>query len=305
MIGVITNPNARRVVADPLLPRRLAQIGGGSTLVVETHDMDEVQQALREFARCGVDVIASCGGDGTNLTLLTQMLQVYGAEQMPKFAILRGGTVNTVANNLGVKGSPEDILTRLVACSGRGMEVPAEDRWLLTVNGVCGFFFGAAFPARFYEAYYRGPTGVAWAAYLAARVTLSSLLRTRYARRLFEPVVARVTVDGAVLSNDRWTLIVAGTLMDAGLNVRITYRALERAGRFQLIASGLPAFDLARQLHKTFIARPLEGERHFDLLASDVRLEFERPEPFIIDGDLFQASRIDVKIGPKVRLTTP
>jgi diacylglycerol kinase (ATP) len=305
MIGVVTNPNARSVMSDPLLPRRLAQIGGRTTMVVETHDLDEVSQAVREFASHGVDMVASCGGDGTNLTLLTQMIRVYGVDQLPALAILRGGTVNTIAGNLGLRGSPEDILTRLVACRNRGMEVPSEVRSLLCINGVYGFFFGAAFPARFYEAYYRGPAGVPWATWLAARVTFSSLLRTPFARRLFEVVPARITVDGTVLENHRWTLLVAATLMNAGLNIRITYRAMERADRFQLVASGLSPFHLARQLHRTFLARPLEGQPHFDLLGSEARIEFDRPEPFIIDGDLFQASRVDVRIGPRVRLSTP
>src|SRR5512146_2866816 len=114
-IGVITNPHARAVAADPMLPRRLAQIGGKSTLVVETRDLDEVSSAVREFADRGVQVIGACGGDGTGKALLTEMIRTFG-DRVPTLALLRGGTVNTVANNLGIRGSPEDILTRLVAC---------------------------------------------------------------------------------------------------------------------------------------------------------------------------------------------
>jgi diacylglycerol kinase family enzyme len=304
-IGVVTNPHAHAVASDAMLPRRLAQIAGDAALVVETHDLDELGATMREFAARGVEVIACCGGDGTNVTVLTEMVRVYGRERLPAFAILRGGTVNTVANNLGIRGTPEDILTRLVACRNRGMPVPAEQRSLLCVNGSYGFFFGAAMPARFYEEYYRGTPGLGRAAAMAARLTASALLGTGFARRVFEPVGARITVDGNELPNDRWTLIIASTLMDAGLKIRITYRAFERAGHFHLVATGLAPSALARQFHRAFLARGLAGERHFDQLAKAISLEFDRPQAYMVEGDLFQASRVTVTNGPRVRLSVP
>jgi hypothetical protein len=66
---------------------------------------------------------------------------------------------------------------------------------------------------------------------MAARVTVSALLRTPYARHLFEPVRARIFADGTELPTRGWTLLVASTLMDVGLKIRITYRALERPGQ--------------------------------------------------------------------------
>lgn len=306
MIGVITNSNARGIAADPMLPRRLAQIGGRSTEVVETRSPRELHDALVRFADAGVDVIAACGGDGTNLAVITELIQIHGPESLPRLAVLRGGTVNTVAANIGIRGSPEDILTRLVACRNRGMEEPVVVRPTLCVNGSCGFLFGAAMAARFFEAYYGGPfSGLGWAAALAARVTASSLLGTAFARRLFAPVPARITVDGKRLPQELWTLLVAATVENVGLQIRVTYRALERPGRFHLVASGLPPFELARQLHRTFLSRSLSGGPHFDLLAGEVVIELERPEPYIMDGDRFHAARLVLRQGPNVKLCLP
>lgn len=316
MIGVITNPYARGVVTDPMLPQRLAQIGGRRTLVVETRNLKELSQAVQRFADRGVEVIAACGGDGTNRAVLTEMMHVYRLDRLPRFAILRGGTVNTVAANLGIGGSPEDVLTRLVGWHSRGMVEPVEDRPLIVVNNGYGFLFGAAMGARFFEAYnrgppgpfrrpVRGPTGPGWAAVLAARITASSLIGTRLSRWLFEPVPARIAVDGTVLPHARWTLLVAATVVNVGLQIRITHRALERNGHFHLVASGLPPFELARQFYKTFLSRSLEGDPHFDLLSGRTIIEFERPEPYILDGDLFRGRRIVVESGPRIRVSTP
>jgi diacylglycerol kinase family enzyme len=305
-IGLVINPNAKAVRTDPMLPRRLAEVGGKSTVVVETRDLEELAEAVQAFRSRGVEVVASCGGDGSNVSLLTEMVRAYGADRVPPLAMLRGGTVNTVANNLNIRGSPEAILSRLVACRNRGMVEPSEVRSLLCINGTYGFFFGAAFPARFYERYNKAPApGTAWASLMAARVTLSALFRTRYARSLFAPVGARILADGVALPHDRFTLVLASTLMSVGLKIRITYRAMEQEGHFHLIATGLPASRLARQFHKTFLARPLSGPSHFDLLPRDVRVEFEEPQPYTIDGDLFRDRQVTITNGPRVRLCIP
>lgn len=306
MIGVIVNLNAKGVARDPGVADRLAQIGADQTMVVATQTLKEMSQAVRRFADAGVAVVAGCGGDGTNLAILTEMLHVYGAGRMPRFAILRGGTINTVARNLGIGGSPDEILTRIVACRTRGVEEPVERRPLLRANELYGFMFGAAMASRFFEAYYSGGrAGVAWASLLAMRITGSALLGTQLSRWLFEPVEARVTAEGTELPNTGWTLLVAATVPSVGLGIRITYRALEREGHFHLVASGLPPVRMARQFHRTFIARSLVGPAHFDLLPGEATIEFARPRHFIMDGDLYQASRVELRQGPTVELCVP
>jgi diacylglycerol kinase family enzyme len=306
MIGIISNPNAKSVLDDPTLPERLSRLGGKNALVVSTRDQAEVERIVSDFAQKGVDVVAACGGDGTNLSVLTEMIKKFPPLGLPRFASLRGGTVNTIASNLGIQGSPEDILARLLLCRSRGMVEPIEVRPLLSINERHGFFFAGAMASRFFSVYYGGPSkSVGRASLLAARVTMSSIFNTPLSKRIFEPMKAKITVDGEVLPHDSWTLLVAATLMNVGLNIRITYRAMERPGHFQLIASGLPPSRLARQFHKTFLARPLEGENHFDRLCREVTIEFCEDQEYILDGEFFSAERVVLKIGPQVRFSVP
>ena len=82
-------------------------------------------------------------------------MRAYGRERLPAFAILRGGTVNTIAQNLDIHGKPEEILDapgRRVANGG----VPTVGQDLLEVNGLYGFLFASPMGARFLEAYYGG-----------------------------------------------------------------------------------------------------------------------------------------------------
>src|ERR1051325_5159323 len=84
MIGIITNPNAKGLVKDRSLGQRLADIVGSDGIVYEPRTPDDLKGAIREFRRRGVKIIATCGGDGTNLTTLTEMVRVWQAKQVRK-----------------------------------------------------------------------------------------------------------------------------------------------------------------------------------------------------------------------------
>ena len=67
-IGVIINPNARGVARDRGLAARLRTVVGRDGEVVETYSPAQLAAAIDRFAARGCDLVASCGGDGTNLT---------------------------------------------------------------------------------------------------------------------------------------------------------------------------------------------------------------------------------------------
>jgi diacylglycerol kinase family enzyme len=313
MIGIITNPNALGLVRDQRLGRRLADLVGQDGVVFETRTPDELRQAVRELRAQKVDVIATCGGDGTNLTTITEVVRAFahggshnGQSRLPAFGILRGGTVNTVAGNLGVHGHPEEILARLCERYRQGGDIPSVEHDLLGVNGMYGFLFGAAMPGRFFEAYYGGPrAGVAWAAALAARTVGSGLVRGRFARWMFSPTCAEVTVDGQALAAREFTLIVAATVRDVGLGVKPTYRAGTEPGRFHLVASSLSAGRLVAQAARVFAGRPLRGSPHTDVLAERAEIRFAEPQTYTLDGDLFRADKVELACGPRLRILTP
>jgi diacylglycerol kinase family enzyme len=367
LIGIIANPNAKGVLKDRGLSRRLADIVGLDGIVYETRTPDDLKGAMREFRRRGVKIIATCGGDGTNLTTLSEMVKVWQAKQvrksngvaaaqgeppndpplvameipaevsapigiwqarttrsaaglprpphadneylapppepLPKVAILRGGTVNTVAHNVGLKGRPDEILARVVEHYRAGQEIPHSDLDLLEVNGMYGFLFGACMPGRFFEAYYGGPTtGATWASVLAMRTVASAVARGSFAKWMFSPIPAEVTIDGRVLDSRAFTLLVAATVQNVGIGVRVPYRAGTVPGRFHLVASSLPMMNLIGQFARVFGGRPLRGEPHTDTLAKKAEIKFEEMQTYTLDGDLFRAERILLAAGPRVSI---
>lgn len=300
-LAVVVNPNALYVKRRPRLVSTLREVlerhATGAELV-ETRTPDDLARVAAQFRARGVDLVATCGGDGTNLSTITAMVQAYGPDSLPAFAILRGGTVNTIAENLKIRGAPEEILERLCASA----DPPLVGQDLLEVNGLYGFLFAAAMGARFLEAYYGGPVvGPAWAGALAARTVASSLVTGRFARWLFSPVPLELTVDGQrVDSVAAPRLLVASTVPDVGLGMKVTWQAGRQPGRFHLIASNLTTVQMALQLHKVLGGRPLEGAPHLDVLARTARIRFAEAQTFTLDGELFREREVSIAVGPRI-----
>jgi diacylglycerol kinase family enzyme len=302
LLGVIVNANALGVRRQPGLVERLRVQVGGDGEVVETRSPDDLPALMRAFAAQDIQLLCACGGDGTNRSAASEMVRTFAGRPLPMFAILRGGTLNTVAKNLRIEGRPEQILQPLVDRLRAGAVVNTIGQDLLQVNDMHGFLFAAAMGARFLDAYYGAPgQSAAWAAAVAARAAGSCLVSGPFARRLFSPVAMTLSLDGAPTHEvERCRLLVASTVPDVGLGVRLNWQAGRQPGRFHLIASALSTPQLALQLHRTFAGRPLAGRPHLDTLARTAVVTFTADEPFTLDGDLFRARRVELSVGPRL-----
>ena len=127
-IGVVLNPRSRRNLRDPRAADRLARRLGDAGVVRQANSIDELYRIAEDFRRNDIDVLAISGGDGTNHVTLTGFIDVYGGATMPQVALLRGGTMNTVANSVGVcRGRPEGLLGRLIRGYAERASEPLEN----------------------------------------------------------------------------------------------------------------------------------------------------------------------------------
>ena len=114
-IGVVFNPKSGRNVRDPRAAGRLARALGDHGVVRAARSIDELYAVAEDFRRLDIDVLGISGGDGTNGVTITGFIDVYQGSALPRIAFLRGGTMNTVANSVGVRrGRPEGLLGRLI-----------------------------------------------------------------------------------------------------------------------------------------------------------------------------------------------
>ncbi|MFQ5633765.1 MAG: diacylglycerol/lipid kinase family protein [Gammaproteobacteria bacterium] len=112
VIGLIVNPNSRRNRRH--LPD-LIQVAGRCPDIhhrIAARDSD-VPGMLAEFAAMSVNVLAISGGDGTVSRVLTHLLEERPFAAPPCIAVLRGGTANMTAGDVGLHGSAHSALQRL------------------------------------------------------------------------------------------------------------------------------------------------------------------------------------------------
>ena len=122
-IGIITNPHSKLNKRNPARSALLGYILGEKGTLEVTNSLEDIGRVAREFKERRIGLLAINGGDGTICRTLTAFIKEYGTAPMPKVALLRGGTINVLANNLGIRGSPEQILYRLVEAHSTGGEL--------------------------------------------------------------------------------------------------------------------------------------------------------------------------------------
>jgi hypothetical protein len=110
----------------------------------------EVLNALLNFARKEVDVVAVNGGDGTVQAVLTALFHNQPFNKLPLLVILQSGTTSMIAGDIGFRGSRVKVLQKLFHWVHAGEGNPRiTTRPVLQVSipnrePLYGMFFGAA-----------------------------------------------------------------------------------------------------------------------------------------------------------------
>jgi diacylglycerol kinase (ATP) len=308
-IDVVVNREASRLVGEGGLRRVIVDAAAGAgARVHETRSLGDLEHVARGIAASGSRAVVLAGGDGSYMAGVSALARAYGSGPLPPVAFAPGGTVCTVARNLGMKGSARAYARRIVAGVIDGT-AHSEARPTLRVvddsgGDRVGFIFGSGLVVTFFEAYYAAPRqGLAAAARIVARVFAGSLAGSGYARRLLRPSRCTLVVDGDRHAAHEWSLVLASVVRDVGLHLLVPYRAGEETERFHVVASGLAARALGSQLPRALAGRPLIGEPRIDALARSLRVDFERQMGgYVLDGDLFRAGSANVEAGPLLSL---
>ena len=119
----------------------------------------EITQAMREIGALGPDMLIVNGGDGTVAVVVSCLRQSGAFLKEPRLALLRGGTTNLIARDVGLRDWPERALRQLITAIAIGQEGELLQRAPFAVQGTSapvppmGFLFaGGALPAIFHRA---------------------------------------------------------------------------------------------------------------------------------------------------------
>jgi diacylglycerol kinase (ATP) len=303
MIGVITNPRAGKNAGNPNRLERLRRILGSEGVICETQTCEEISDVVRGFRRGQISILAIDGGDGTLHHALSAFIPIYDSMDLPPIALLRGGTMNTIAHSLGIKGPSEAILRRIVS-TVRG-EVPFEvvRTNTLKVNDRYGFIFGLGFPVNLLKAYYQGEgRGPAKTTRVLLRVLLSMLEKGDTDSGFFRPFAADIWLDGQRLPRGTYTALLGATVDEVGLGFKPTRRAREKEGLFQTLCLGVGPTIIGLNALRVLLGMQLRGERLVDRMVVRSAIKLEKPADIQIDGEIFKnQEEIGLHVGPAVR----
>ncbi|MEL6349447.1 MAG: diacylglycerol kinase family protein [Myxococcota bacterium] len=303
-IGVISNPLSGRNRKNPGLMERLAYILGERGEMALPEGLDRLEAEIQIFRDRQIDVLCINGGDGTIHQVMTKLFRVYGDDPLPQIALLKGGTMNTIARNVGVRLPAEDMLGRVVARYHAGAPFSTQTHNLLVINEQrAGFIFGNGGIAHFLEEYYEGGnSSPIKAVRILARCVVSAILGTRYATDLFRYLTMKMTLDGEPLARDQYTMLGISTVADLGLGFRPFYRVEANPDRLQLVGIGCPPLQMAASLPRIRLAMPVLRDDVEDHIAAEIRLESSEPISYTIDGDMYSGEQtLRFRAGPRVR----
>jgi diacylglycerol kinase family enzyme len=335
-IGVIYNPRSGQNVRDPKAAGRLARTLGDHGVIRKAGSIDELYRVAEDFRKLDIDVLGISGGDGTNSTTITGFLDVYQGNALPQIAFLRGGTMNTVANAVGVRrGRPEGLLLRLcrayVASAARPLANVERHVMCLRGDGAravkhttggdgapastyspalatkYGFNFGTGVVCGFLSEYYGygQPPNPVVAAKTLLRGIASAAVGGEMIRRMAEPFRGSVeTDDGTLWSEQNYLAVAGGTVDQIGLNFRPFYRSNETPNTFHLLGIHTSPMGFVRQLPRIWRAAPMAPGHTFEAVTSRATIRSPRsPLRYMIDGDLHECDGpLHVSIGPRVRI---
>jgi diacylglycerol kinase (ATP) len=309
-IGLVFNPRAGGNRRDPGAPARLARQLGDHGIVAAPRSIDELFRVAEDFRRQEIEVLGIAGGDGTNHVTLTGFHQVYGGSPLPTVALLRGGTMNTVANSLNLpQGRPEGLLDRLVR---RYLETPAlksVEQWTLDIEGKLGFLWGLGVIPGFLHEYYQMGDPSPWTAFKTlSRAIGSTAIHGPMIQRMTKPIEAAVITD----TGERWEMqpffsVAAGTIPDIGLGFKPFYRCFEIRGSFHLLGIHTSAVGFAMDLPRIHRAMPMRDNKSTDALVRRAVIRSREPTMrYMIDGDVMvhPSNEMTICIGPVVRIAT-
>jgi diacylglycerol kinase family enzyme len=289
-VVVVVNARAGLVRRSPEVVRALSRVVGARGRVEATGDLDDLEAVVVRARAEGASVLASCGGDGSHMRLLTAIARHYGDAPWPRLCVLSGGTMNTAARNLGTAARPDAMLASVLR-GGRTKSLR-----LLRLEGSVGFVAGLGFVAALMQRYYATLTGPVGTALLAARVLASAVVGGSYAAGLFRPLPLTAAFDDGPAEPLTVTALLAAVVPVPTLGIRAAHRAGED-GRFHLVGSGLRPRPLLHEVHRLWLGLPVRALT-VDRLAERVVLTASSAIPYTLDGDMFEGRRLDLRLTP-------
>lgn len=294
-VAVISNPLSRRNrrgLND--INAALAGRGGVRHHVLER--FDALPGLLARLADNGTGYLVVNGGDGTVHAVLGELFSGSAQGLAPALAVLAGGTSNTIAGDVGLKGERGAALARLLDAIADNRAAALErSRAVLRVDygaarPVHGMLFGAAGITRGIRTHRRLmpwpwlPDPVATVMMLGLLLG-SQLVNGRIAREVLEGETVRLRIDDAPAVAEHYSVLLASTLERIVLGSCPFWGSGDGPLRFSAVR--YPPARLVRSLPR-FLFGPQHGLPAGYASWNARRVQLRLDSAFVLDGEFYE-----------------
>jgi len=300
-IGVIVNLNSRKYKLSKKSPKGIFEkIGRDNVIVKYTKSIEEIADVAREFKNMGIDYIAPSGGDGTLHHVITQFATVF-KNDLPPVLILKGGTMNNVANSINLNGDAESILQRTIVAMNNGKNISVVSRKTMCIEKNHCFLFGNGLVSDFLETYY----GIGKSYTKLVGLIFNSIYEAlaKEHSNLFKGFEGNIKCDDESMPYSKVLGILAGTIETIGMGFYPLYRANENNDKFHTIVCAMKPGELAKNVLKLKNGSPINHKDYIEKVVSTIEIHSTKPFMYTMDGDLYHCEgSLKVSIGIPVQL---
>ncbi|MDD9949990.1 MAG: diacylglycerol kinase family protein [Zetaproteobacteria bacterium] len=304
-VGIIANPHSKLNRKNPKRQELLGYIAGSKGHLRITQNLKELDDAMQYFLKENIEILAISGGDGTISKTLTAMYHCYkGKAPLPKIAVLGGGTINTLAQNLKCKARPEYNLYHLLQLHSSQSPLTEHRLSSLKISNNIGFLYADGVSAHFLEIFYRKKTNGWGAFWLIARILASGVVNGRLFRSVVRAQMARICCNNSKYREkySHVTSVLVSTIWKMPLGFRTFRLVKDQLGLHQTLVSNFSPRELLVAFLFYFLLLPQSSHpKKHTFLASALQLEYERPFLYTLDGELYKSAdrSLNIDIGPE------
>jgi len=246
----------------------------------ETHNTYQIYAALDKFKLSEKDILGVYGGDGTLQHTITRCFEYY-KEKIPNILFIKGGTINSVADDLRLDGNAERAISLIKRNKYRVHHKPIM-RIDSERGAEYGFIYGSGLIYEFIHDYCKGNLRGAPKVFALTGMMLTNI---PYLSNMLKEVDAEVHVSNGPTFN-RHNVMIISTVKNMGFGFKMMPHAGDH-GKAQLRGGMLNEGDFFNNIVNAY-TNSIRGIH--SRLVDYVKIKPKKTLNYVLDGELKAAN---------------
>lgn len=319
-LGIISNPFAKLNKNHPEHNTQMWYTLANEGLYKVTYSLRELEKVCEEYCARKINFIGIVGGDGSVGLVLSHIFKAYKKEPcLPKILLLKGGTINFLASNLGIHTSALSCLNDTLFFIKKNLSLYETPLRTIEVNDRMGFIFAGGIATGFLEEFYKKKSNSLGAALTLGKCLADGLLGGKL-NGIFKKIVQQKEFTISTTPSPLWshkdlpnneelyTLVFASTVPKLPLNLNLFRKLSFQSKSAEILVITETGLALMKGVLSLFAGNDITMNPGVDsVLFENAVIQAQSRLAYSLDGDLCYAEdgKIDMKLGPVFVFCSP